>query len=178
MKSISFTQWTLVNHFKIAVTFLAGYNSLFFVTKSNNKIYFAKWIIDKDGCTQNTISQDAYEIESLNNEIKRIIFEEEYFTEIDYPITIKPNFSTLDSIIETSRQEPVITFLPDDSLRDLLGFSASTVFEEYNLSSNPVNPDLLSIDKTFLQCDTAHGMIFTGNRSGIIHNFTMDFDPR
>ena len=48
------------------------------------------------------IRQGAYELQSSNDEIKRITFDEDHFTE-DYPFTIKPNFSTLRSIGEISR---------------------------------------------------------------------------
>ena len=41
----------------------------------------------------------------------------------------------------------------DDSIKDLLGFHAITLYEEYNLSTNPV--DNLSFDKIFLECDIA-----------------------
>ena len=161
--------------FKIAVTFLTGYNGIFNVTNANNKFYFTKSTSDEDGFIQKTISSGAYELENLNNEIKRIINDEEHYTEANYPFTIKPNFSTLGSIIEISTQGPVIAFVPDDSIRNLLGFIKTTIFEEYNLSPNPV--DILSFDNIFLDCDIAQGMIFRGKRSGIIHNFTMDVDP-
>ena len=161
--------------FKIAVTFLTGYNGIFNVTNSNNKFYFLKSVTDKDGYIQITIPPGAYELENLNNEIKRIIIDEEPYTEENYPFTIKPNFSTLGSIIEISTQGPVITFVPDDNIRDLLGFNKTTIYEEYNLSPNPV--DILSFDNIFLECNIAQGMIFGGKRSGIIHNFTMDVDP-
>ena len=85
--------------FKIAVTFLTGYNGIFNVTDKNNKIYFIKSITDKDGNIIITIPPGACEIESLNNEIKRIIIDEEHYTEANYPFSIKPNFSTLGSII-------------------------------------------------------------------------------
>ena len=161
--------------FKIAVTFLTGYNGIFNVTSSNNKFYFMKSITDEDGYIIITIPPGAFELENLNNEIKRIIIDEEHYIETNYPFTIKPNFSTLGSIIEISIQGPVITFVPDDSIRDLLGFNKTTIFEEYNLSPNPV--DILSFDNIFLECNIAQGMIFRGKRSGIIHNFTMDVDP-
>ena len=90
-------------------------------------------------------------------------------------IQYNPNFSTLGSIIEISTQGPVITFIPDDSVRDLLGFNKTTIFEEYILSPNPV--DILSFDNIFIETDIAKGLIFKGKRSGIIHNFTMDVDP-
>ena len=161
--------------FKIALTFLTGYNGIFNVTNSNKKFYFTKSISDEDGFIQITISPGAYELKNLNNEIKRIIIDEEHYTEAHYPFTIKPNFSTLGSIIEISTQGPVITFVPDDSTRDLLGFNKTTISEEYYLSPNPV--DILSFDHFFLECNIAQGMIFKGKRSGIIHNFTMDVDP-
>ena len=63
--------------FKIAVTFLTGYNGIFNVTNSNNKFYFTKSVTDKDGYIIITITQGSYEIKSLNNEIKRIIIDEE-----------------------------------------------------------------------------------------------------
>ena len=91
------------------------------------------------------------------------------------PFKIKPNFSTLGSIIEISTQGPIITFVPDDSIRELLGFNKITIFEEYNLSPNPV--DILSFDNIFLECDIAQGMIFKGRKSNIIHNWTMAVDP-
>ena len=111
----------------------------------------------------------------MNNEIKRIIIDEEHYTEANYPFTIKPNFSTLGSIIEKSPQGPIISFMFDDSIKDLLGFNARTLCEEYTLSNNPV--DILSFDNTFIECNIARGMIFKGKTSGITHNFTMDVDP-
>ena len=35
--------------FKIAITFLTGYNGIFNVTKENNKFYFKKTISNEDG---------------------------------------------------------------------------------------------------------------------------------
>ena len=52
-------------HFKIAVTFLTGYNGIFNVTNSNIKFYFTKSVTDKDGYIIITIPQGSYEIESL-----------------------------------------------------------------------------------------------------------------
>ena len=154
--------------FKIAITFLTGYNGIFNVTNGNNNFYFTKSISDEDGFIQITIPPGAYEIESLNNEIKRIIIDGGYHNELTYPFKIKPNFSTLGSIIEISTQGPVITFVPDDSIRELLGFNKITIFEEYNLSPNPV--DILSFDNIFPECDIAQGMIFKGRKSNIVHN--------
>ena len=161
--------------FIIAVTFFTGYNGIFNVTNENNKFYFKKTISDDGGFIKITIPSGAYEIESSNNEIKRIIIDEEHYTEANYPITIKRNFSTLGSIIEISPQGPIISFMFNDSIKDLLGFIARTLNAEYTLSNNPV--DILSFENIFIECNIARGMIFKGKRSGIIHNFTMDVDP-
>ena len=67
--------------FKIATTFLTGYNGIFNVKNSNNKDYLLKSITAKNGYIQITIPPGAYEIESLNNEIKRIIIDEGHYTE-------------------------------------------------------------------------------------------------
>ena len=161
--------------FKIAITFLTAFKGIFNVTEKNNKFYFTNLISDEDGFVQITIPPGAYEIESLNNEIKRIIIDGGYYNELTYPFKIKPDFSTLGSIIEICTQGPVITIVPDDSIRELLGFNKITIFDEYNLSQNPV--DVLSFDNIFIETNIAEGMIFKGKRSGIIHNFTMDIDP-
>ena len=111
----------------------------------------------------------------MNTEIKRIIIDEGHYTEVNYPFTIKPKFSTLGSIIEISPQGPIISFMFDDSIKELLGFDATTLYEEYTRSNKPV--DILSFDNIFVECDIAQGMVFKGKRTGIIHNFTMDVDP-
>ena len=160
--------------FKIAVTFLTGYNGIFNVTDKNNKFYFKKAIKDED-FIQIRISEGAYEIESLNNEIKRIFIEKGHYTETNYPFRITPNFSTLGSIVETLTSGPQINFVSDDSSGSLLGFNEILVWGKYNLSDNPV--DILSFDNIFIETDIAKGMIFKGKRTGIIHNFTMNVDP-
>ena len=161
--------------FRIANTFLSAYNGIFNVGNKNNKFYFTKSISDEDGYIQITIPPGAYEIGSLNKEINRIVIDESHYTAVNYPFTIKPNFSTLGSIIEISTQGPINTFATDDRKGDLLGFIKTTIYEKYKLSSNPV--DILSFDNILFECDIAQGMIFKGKRSGIIHNFTMDVNP-
>ena len=91
------------------------------------------------------------------------MIDEGHLTDTHYTFTIKPNFSTLGSIIEFSRQEPLFSFLPNDSIRDLLGFNATTLSEDYNRPPNPV--DILSFDNIFIERDIAHRMIFEGKQS-------------
>ena len=146
--------------FRIAITILTGYNGINSVTNKKSNFFFAKSITDKDGFIQITIPQVAYEIQSLNDELLRVIFDEGYFFEAEYPFTIKPIFSTLVSIIEISGLRPLISFLPDDSLRNLLGFNGTTIYDEYILSPNPV--EILSFDKIFLETNNPYSIIFRG----------------
>ena len=67
---------TINKHFKIAVTNLTGQNGSFNVTNLDNKFYFKKSITDEDSYIQLSIPPGAYEIESLNDRIKRIIIVE------------------------------------------------------------------------------------------------------
>ena len=116
--------------FEIAATFLTGYNGIFNVTNSNNRFYFKKTITNEDDFMQITIPVGAYEIESLNNEIRRIIIDEEHYTESDYPFQNKPNLSTLGSIIEVSPQGPIISFVFHDIIRSLPGFHETLLYKE------------------------------------------------
>ena len=161
--------------FKMAITFLSAYNGIFKVTNRNNKFYFTKSVTADNHFIHIVIPPGAYEIESLNDEIKRIIIEENHFSEGNYPFKIKPNFTTLGSIAEIINPGAAISFKPVDSIGYLLGFNKRIIYEEYNLSDKPV--DILSFDNIFLECNIAKGVIFRGRRSRIIHNFSMDVDP-
>ena len=172
---LSQTLQTNNKQFKLAITFLNTYNGTFNVSDSNNKFYFTKSITDDNHYIMISIPPGSYEIEALNDEIKRVNINDGHFNEENYPFFIKPNFSTLGSIIEISNEKSAISFKASDSIGSLLGFIKRTIYEEYNLSDNPV--DILSFYNIFIECDIARGMMFKGKRSGIIFNFTMDVSP-
>ena len=93
----------------------------------NNKFHFPKPFRDENGFFQIPFLKNAYDLESLNNKIQGIIIEEMNYTEENYPFTITANFSTLGSIIGVSTQSPVVSNVPDASIRDLSGFNATTI---------------------------------------------------
>ena len=78
-------------------------------------------------------------MKSLSSEIKRNFIGEEHFTELDNPFQMKPNFSTLGSVIEKSPQGPIICFVFGDSIRNFLEFHETIIYKENNLSSNHVD---------------------------------------
>ena len=77
-----------------------------------NNFFFTKSITDEDGFIQITKPPCVYKLESLDNEIRRIIIGEERYTEAIYPFLFKPNFNTLASIVKIISQGPIITFVP------------------------------------------------------------------
>ena len=139
--------------FKMALISLIGYNGIFKVTNSNNRFYFKKTITIEEDFIQIFILPSACEIKSLNLEIKRNFLDKGHYTEDDYPFTIKPNFYTLCSIVEIVPQGPIIGFVFDDSIRNLLGFNETILYRKYNLSPNPV--DIISFNNNFLENDIA-----------------------
>ena len=157
------------------MTLLTGYNGIFNFTDSNSMFFFKKTITNEEDLIPIRVSAGAYEIESLNKEIRSVIIDEGHFTGMVYPFKIKPNFSTLGSIIEISPQGPIISFASGDSMRNLLGFDETILYKEYNSSHNPV--DIIPFDNIFHETDIAKGMISTGKRSGIIVNFRLSVSP-
>ena len=155
---------TNIKQFEIAATFISAYNGMLNVTNLNKKFYFKKALIHEDFIQITNLSQFStgsrrrYEIESLNNELRRVIIHEGHYTAVDYPCKIKPNFNTLGSIIEIHPQGPILAFVFDNSMSNLVGFNETLLYEKYNSSDYPV--DILSFDNIFIQCDVAKGMIF------------------
>ena len=102
---------------KIAVTFLPDYTGSFVVNDKKNK-YFSTTTIDADDFSLFIISLGASELESLDEEIIRIIIGEGCFSEINCPFLIKPIFLTLGSFIKKSPGLGIqFNFFLDDSLR-------------------------------------------------------------
>ena len=96
---------------------MTGYNVIFNIT--NKKIVLQNQSLIVMVFFQITIPQGAYELESLNDENGRNIIDGRHFTEANSPFITKPNFSILWSVIEISRQKPLISSLSDDSIRNL-----------------------------------------------------------
>ena len=90
---------TNIKQFKLAVTFLTGYNGIFNVTSWNIKFIFVS-LFEGAGSNVAAFRPAGNEIESLNRKIERSIFDGRYIVEKDYPFSMKPNFSNLCSVKE------------------------------------------------------------------------------
>ena len=99
------------------------------------KFYFTT-SFDDDGFNVNGIPLKIYEMESLNNEIERMINKKGYFLEKKYPSVIKRNFSTL-GIVTESKPFSIgsqINLVHDDSYTNILGFNPEIKYEKYRLT--------------------------------------------
>ena len=139
-----------------------------FLVKFENKkkLCFTNSCNDDD-FNLNNIPPRAYELESLNNEIKQICFTEGYFAELNYPIVFKPNFSTLGSFTEIKLNSisNQASCTPDDSIRNLLAFKPVVLYEKINLPDKP--DDILSFESIFQETDIAQRKVFEVNEQEI-----------
>ena len=126
-----------------------------------------------------TLPPGTYELESLNDEIKRITLKNQtaYFTTENYSYIFKPKFWTFGSIIETQPNfvGSQISFVHDVSIQNLLVFKPAVFYKKYCLSLTPV--DLLSFDNLFHATDIFQGMFFKSKWIEKILNWTMNVDP-
>ena len=72
--------------------------------RNSNKTFYSKKSFNEEDFIQITIPSGAYELESLNDEFQRNLIDKCHYTEAENPFTIKPNFSTLGSVIEINPQ--------------------------------------------------------------------------
>ena len=121
--------------FKIVVTLPTGYNGFFNVTDKKNRFHSTVSISDDDFSVI-SIPPVAYELEILNDEIKRIFYRKTVFEKRKLSVCNQTNFSTLSSIIEIKPNiiGTQICFVHDDGIRDLLGFDSGALYEKYNLT--------------------------------------------
>ena len=100
MKSISQPLQINKKQFKISITFLTGYDGLLVLQIQITNSIMQNQLLIKIVFSQNSFPPCAYEIQSLNNEIKRVIVDENHLIGTNYPFTRKPSFLTLGSILE------------------------------------------------------------------------------
>ena len=166
--------------FKVAVTYLTGYNGIQNIKEENNRFYYItpsnllREIILPPGNYAIVLEKTDDSIPSFQTKIKELIIENGDATKENYPFLIKPNYSNNHSIIEIVDGWE-IDFTKDKTIRDVLGFSKRIINEEINFSENPV--EIINFDNVFIETNIAKGMIINGKRTGIIHNFTMDVNP-
>ena len=120
-----------------AASFLTSYSDIFIVANKTNKTIFIS-VFEGPENKIIRITPGIYDLESLNEEIRRFIINEGFIRRGNLPFPIKQSFSTLGSFLEiASSRGCQISFVRKDILRDLLGFKSTVELEEFNLSPNP-----------------------------------------
>jgi hypothetical protein len=147
------------------------YNSFPNITHENNQLRYST----DNGVTWKDISvkTGSYELTNINDEISRLLKENGESEDTKPYFSVKPNLSTLKSIVEVTSE-----FLRIDlgTIGPTLGFPPHTILGiGYHES-----PDIVDIMKTtsiLVNIDIISGSYVNGNRSPVIYSFFPDVPP-
>jgi hypothetical protein len=151
--------------YEASLVYLSTYNSIPNVSRErNNKFTYST----DNGISWESIALDtgAYELEDINNEIKRRIQEN---GDDEAAIEITANISTLKSVVEIKKSGYQVNFAVDHSIGTLLGFEKETLSSGYNLS--PKKVDITVINSIFVNLDIIMGSYVKGQQFPTIHSF-------
>ena len=151
--------------YEAALVYLSTYNSIPNVSEKRNNIFTYS---TDDGVSWKSIALDtgAYELEDINNEIKRRIKRN---GDDEATLEITANISTLKSIVEIKKTSCKVNFGVDHSIGTLLGFGKETISFGYN--SSPEKVDITLINSIFVNLDIVMGSYVKGQQFPTIHSF-------
>src|SRR5208282_4120211 len=88
-----------------------------------------------------TIDIGSYQIESINDEIQRLLqINGDWDSDNNaHYITLSPNISTLKAVIEITNADYRVDFTIDNSIRSILGFDSAVLSQGCNISDDLVN---------------------------------------
>jgi hypothetical protein len=145
------------------------------VTSSNNKFRYS---VDGGNTWKLiTIETGSYELESINDEIQRLMKINGDWDSVSkaYYINISANTSTLKSIIDITNADYKIDFTIPNSLTSLLGFDSVILSEGRNISDSIVN--IIDFNSIFVNCDCINGSYVNGISSPVIYSFGPKVSP-
>ncbi len=161
--------------FEIALVNLETWYSFANVTPINNLFRYSA----DGGNTWKLISIEtgSYEIESLNDEIQRLMkINGDWNSENNaYYITLSANTSTLKSIIDITNADYTIDFTIANTIRSILGFDSIIIAEGHNVSENIVN--IIDFNSIFVNCDCISESYVNGISSPVIYSFGPKVSP-
>ena len=161
--------------FEIALVNLETWYSFANVTARNNQFRYS---VD-GGNTWKLISIEtgAYELESINDEIQRLMKANGDWDAINdaYFISISANTSTLKSIIDVTNTEYKIDFTISNSISIILGFNSVILSHGRNISDSIVN--IIDFNSIFVNCDCINESYVNGISSPVIYSFGPKVSP-
>ena len=160
---------------EIALVNLETWNSFANVTSSNNQFRYST----DGGNTWKliTIETGAYQLESINDEIQRLMSVNGDWDSAGnaYYITISANTSTLKSVIDITHADYKIDFTIPNSLRLILGFDSVILSKGRNISDSIVN--IIDFNSIFVNCDCINDSYVNGISSPVIYSFGPKVPP-
>jgi hypothetical protein len=157
--------------YEAALLSLDTYNSIPNIT--NNKNNVLKYSND-DGVTWKNIALDtgAYELQAINNEIKRQIITN---GDDESAINIAANISRLTSIVSIENPRYKIDFGVSNSIGLILGFKQVIIGHGYNESPNIVN--IMQVNSILVNLDIIMGSYVNGSQSPTLYSFYPNVSP-
>src|SRR5277367_2526350 len=164
-----------LNHnldYEIALIRFEAFNSLYNVNTTNNNFRYFNGTAWKTI----TISPGAYEVDAINNEIRRQMKTNNDVTTTSgvttYYFNLYPNFSTSKSIIDLTNNYQVDftdTGCPNN-LRSILGYNSIIISGLYNQSQNIIN--IQSFNSIFINCDLCTNSYLNNNTNQALRSFS------
>lgn len=158
-------------NYEAALLSLDTYNSIPNIIENKNNTL--KYSID-DGTTWKTIALNtgAYELQGINNEVKRQIIVN---GDDESAINITANISRLTAIVSIENPRYKIDFSVDNSIGSVLGFKKTVVGFGYNESSNIVN--IMPVNSILVNIDIIMGSYVNGYQSPTLYCFHPNVSP-
>jgi hypothetical protein len=161
--------------FEIALVNLETWYSFANITPANNLFRYSV----NGGNTWKLIAIEtgAYEFESLNDEIQRLMkVNGDWDSESNaYYITMSANTSTLKSTVDITNTDYKVDFTIGNTIRSILGFDSEILSHGYNVSEKIVN--IIDFNSIFVNCDCINGSYVNGILSPVIYSFGPKVSP-
>lgn len=117
-----------------------------------------------------TLEKGAYEIESLNNEIKRQMVEKQHLTDLKDPaFNMSINLSVFKVVIQLDPLKIGVDFTQPKSFRELLGFRPKVLIQPYNLADDTAQ--ITTASSILVKCSIVQGSYHNGEESNILFSF-------
>ena len=158
-------------NYGLALDHISTYNSIMNVNSENNKLEY----YNGTGWISIELGVGSYEIDEINNEIKRIMETNGDFDSVNDSayIEITANNSRLTSNIEIKKKEYKLDL---GSLGPLLGFTNKVILEMgYHESPSPVY--IISVNSVIVNCDIIESTYMNGKKSNSIYSFPINVSP-
>ena len=160
--------------YEMALVSLETYYSFANIDRTNNNFKYSS----DDGSTWKNIDipEGCYEIEDINQCIRRIMKENNHYDAANdrYFIELKPNKNTLRSVLNIAENYKV-DFTTRNSIRSVLGFNKKEYAAGYNESENIV--DIISINSLRVTSDIIGSSYSNEEKENIVYSFFPDVGP-